>query len=128
MIETGIATRHLSGHQDSRNRRPGQGVASVFRCSPDSFATIPVSKGMMPDFMLARLAIVLENGHADPGTGHTPTSKPGGNQLSRSPILTKIRLETRMSNLQPLAPRRPFREARPGCENGADGGIKVICT
>ena len=47
--------------------------------------------------MLARFPVVLENGHADPGTGHTPTTGPGWFQLSRSPFRSKFRRETQES-------------------------------
>jgi len=51
----------------------------------------------MPDFFLARFAIVHENGHADHGTGHTPTNDPGRFRLRKSPIWTKFRRETQES-------------------------------
>ena len=79
--------------------RLGQSGGPTFRCSPCAIATIPVSKGWMPELKLARLAAVLENGQADHGTGHTPTMALDGFKLSKSPIWTKFRRETRCSIL-----------------------------
>ena len=128
MIESGIATRNLNGLQDSRNRRPGQGAPSAFRCSPDSFATIPVSEGWIPDFVLARLAIVLENGQADPGTGHAPTSGLVGILFSRSRFWTRFRLETQEWIFLQKASGPSGAEFQPERKSGGNGGTKFICT
>jgi len=83
---------------------------------------------MMPDFMLARLTIVLENGHADPGTGHAPTSGAAGFQLSKSPFWTKFRRETQEWIFLHKTSWPSRAEVQPGRENVADGGIKFLCT
>jgi hypothetical protein len=83
---------------------------------------------MMPDFMLARLTIVLENGNADPGTGHAPTSGAAGLQLSKSPFWTKFRRGTQEWIFLHKTSWPSRAEVQPGRENVADGGIKFLCT
>jgi hypothetical protein len=82
----------------------------------------------MPDFVLARSAIVLENGHADPGTGHDPTSAPAGFELSKSPFWTKFRRETKEWIFLQNASGPSGAEVQPGRRSGADGRIKFLCT
>lgn len=78
--------------------------------------------------MLARLAIVPENGHADHGTGHTPTIDDGRFQLSKSTFWTKFRDETLESILSAKASGYSVAEVQPGFEGETDRGNKVLCT
>ncbi len=78
--------------------------------------------------MLARLAIVPENGHADHGTGHTTTIGHCRFQLSRSLIWTKFRGETRESIHSVKASGYSVAEVQPEFEVGADKGNKTLCT
>ena len=103
MTSKGQGKGRESGLRDSRSQRPWQGAGPPFRYSPDSFATIPVSKGSLPDLVLARFVIVLENGQADPGTGHTPTGAAGRNRFSNASNMSKFRLETQESVYRPPA-------------------------
>ena len=128
MNAAGMANRHGSLQGNSPSQRPLKSARPDFRCSPDSFATIPVSKGWMPDLMLARFAIVPENGHADHGTGHTPTIEPGRFKLSKSPFWTKFRRETQESILSAKASGFSVAEVQPGCKGTADMDNKVLCT
>jgi hypothetical protein len=82
----------------------------------------------MPDFLLARFAVVLENGHADHGTGHTPTIDPGRFQLSRSRFWTKFRRETQESTLPAKASGRSVAEVQPDIHDGSDRDISALCT
>ena len=128
MNAAGVANRREGQQGNSPSQRPFQGAEPAFRCSPDSFATIPVSIGWMPDLMLARLAIVPENGHADHGTGHTPAINNGRFQLSRSPIWTKFRGETRVSILLAKASGFSIAEVQMESEGGFDMDNKALCT
>ncbi len=82
----------------------------------------------MPDFVLASFAIVLENGHADHGTGHTPTINPDRFQLSRSLFWAKLRHENQDSTLQAKASGHSVTEVQPEIEEGSDWGITALCT
>jgi len=128
MNAIGMKIHRESRQGDSPGQRPFQDAEPAFRCSPDSYATIRVSKGWMPDLMLARLAIVPENGHADHGTGHTPTINKGRFQLSRSPFRTKFRGETRISIHSAKASGFSVAEVQLKSEGGFDMNNKALCT
>ena len=78
--------------------------------------------------MLARFPVVLENGHADPGTGHTPTIGHRGIQLSKSPNWTKFRLKTQESMLPETASGYSKNEVAPDGDSAAVKGIEILCT
>ncbi len=78
--------------------------------------------------MLARFPVVLENGHADPGTGHTPTTGPRRIQFSGSPFWTKIRRETQESTLPDTASGCSKNEVEPDGDGAAAEGIEILCT
>lgn len=114
--------------KDGRFRGPGQGAGQSDQYSPDSCATIPVSNVWLSELMLARFPVVLENGHADPGTGHTPTISPDRNQLSKSQFWTKFRHETQESILSDPVSGCFRTQAEPDGDGAAVEGTDLLCT
>lgn len=114
--------------KDSRLRHPGQGAEHSDFYSPDSFATIPVSNVWMSELMLARFPVVPENGHADSGTGHSPTIGPDRIQLSKSQFWSKFRHETQESILPEPAPGCFQTQAEPDRDGAAAECIEFLCT
>ena len=118
-----------AGNHPANKKRSGpwQGAGPAFRCSPDSYTTIPVSNGCRPDKMLAPNTIVLENGQADPGTGQTPAGETGRNQLSRSRNWTKFRTDLQESS-QPEWPRDRLRSGvQPENKDATAGDFETLC-
>ena len=113
--------------ENNRRPGPGQGAEPACRISPGSSATIPVSKGWMPDLVLAHSAVVLENGQADPGTGHTPTGEPGRFRFSITRFWSKFRLETQDSARPTEATAALLPEFRRENKKAADRDTKALC-
>jgi hypothetical protein len=116
-------------HQVYRKKRPGpgQGADLAFRYSRDSSATILVSKGWKPVIMLAQDPPVLENGQADPGTGHRPTGKPGRFWFSITWFWSKFRPETQDSVRPIAAAIGLWPEIRQYNEKAKDMDTKALC-
>ena len=127
MIKSGNEDSSLAGLENTKRPSPGQGAEPACRCSPGSSATIPVSKGWMPDLVLAHSAVVLENGQADPGTGHTPASNPGQLQVSTSRFWTDYRRENQEPLPPALNPNPVSREPGPANQTVAAKGTVSAC-